>query len=89
MKITKDGIYHIEPDSSEWNYAWDQLASQKINVGLPDPREAEFNGECWQYMDSGIVCGVLVHEFRHRWHPVTGKREYIRILVQDRTALKE
>jgi len=87
MKITKDGIYTIVTDGKEWKYAWGELSKQKINIGQEDPFECECEGEFWQYIDSGIVNGVLVHEFRHRHHPVTLQREYIRIPVKDRTAL--
>lgn len=58
-----------------WDIAWAALAMHSINAGLSEPAVAGNGGECWQYMgvdDRG-------HCFRHRCHPSTGNREYVRV----------
>ncbi len=65
----------IEIGSTEWNYMWDWLASHPINEGLTEPSVATNNGESWQYMGSFKNGDKLIHSFRHRFHPVTNKRE--------------
>lgn len=70
-------VDYIARGSQEWHYAWEQLAAYEVNRGLADPGEAR-NHDChevWQYM--GTVDGF--HEFRHRCHPTTGRREYVRV----------
>lgn len=71
---------HIEVrrGSPWWNYAWGRLASEPINASLSDPTEAldrEYR-EVWQFMGAWRTDRGLVAQFRHRAHPVTGKREY-------------
>jgi hypothetical protein len=57
---------------------WTALAAHPLNAGLDEPTEAyePQSGECWQYMDT-TADGL--HEFRHRRHPRTLEREYVRI----------
>ncbi len=48
---------------------------------LPGGPTAYHQGETWQYMGTarimeGRLTGRYQHEFRHRCHPKTGKREY-------------
>lgn len=64
-------------DSEEWRSMWNALAWHPINFGLTDKICAldEGTGERWQYM--GTYNGW--HEFRHRQHPLTHRREYIKI----------
>ena len=87
MRLSHSEIYRVKKDSPEWNYMWDELAKNPLNAGQPDPFDCESEGECWQYMDSGYVNNKWVHEFRHRYHPVTKLRWYLRIPVKDKTAL--
>ena len=70
-------ILFVERDSEEWNAMWRALASKPLNAGLADPVCAldESTGERWQYM--GTYDGW--HEFRHRQHPRTQQREYLKI----------
>jgi len=70
-------LSHIAPGNAEWDRAWNTMAANPVNAGLEHPHVA-FNeswGETWQYM--GTVNGQ--HEFRHRMHPTTDKREYLKI----------
>jgi hypothetical protein len=62
----------------EWTFAWKTIAELPINAGLRDPTVAEHkeSGEHWQYMGTHYHDDSWFHEFRHRWHPTTGKREY-------------
>ena len=71
--MTND-IRFVEEKTSEWIVMWDRLAKNPLNYGLL-PRTAEHQGEVWQYM--GTAKGH--HEFRHRNHPRTNKREYVRL----------
>jgi len=69
----------IEPSDPRWDPMWQDLGDNPINAGLSNPRKA-FNcmsGECWQYM--GTINGM--HQFRHRCHPSTKRREYVNIPV--------
>lgn len=73
-------IRSMERDSDEWKMAWSALSYEEINQSLPDPDEAwnpEYH-EGWQYMGSvRLLSGAeWAHQFRHRCHPVTNKREY-------------
>jgi hypothetical protein len=61
----------IKIDSPEWVYMWDWLGNHPINQGLEDPKLAPNNGEVWQYMGSYKNKKDVIHEFRHRNHPVT------------------
>ena len=69
----------MDPDSAEWREAWALLGSCRINWTLADPFAAKCAccGEVWQYMDT---TSDGLHEFRHRHHPVTGRREVVRVL---------
>lgn len=62
---------------AEWERAWLALRS-KWDAGDDNAQLHPTLGECWQYM--GTVrdekTGRWMHTFRHRCHPVTGKREY-------------
>jgi len=67
----------IEKKEPEWEIAWKELARR---TGDPDCEALdEPSGEVWQYMDSFLGAAGWVHEFRHRHHPVTGDRRYVRI----------
>lgn len=65
----------VEPSSEEWRRMWEALGEDPASE---DPK----TGERWQYMGSVFVrggsgrSGEWVHQFRHRRHPKTGKREY-------------
>ena len=80
-KIAHDQWFNIERDSDEWNYMWDQLAKNPINININDPTVAENDGESWQYMDTSFYDGKLKHCFRHRCHPVEDQRVYLHIPV--------
>lgn len=61
----------IEIDSIEWNYMWNWLSNHPINKDLEEPSIALNEGESWQYMGSLKQGDRLIHQFRHRNHPVT------------------
>ena len=71
----------VEPGSKEWEAMWEALGAHQLNMGLVDPKEAEKDGEVWQYMGTGWRDGERRHCFRHRLHPRTGKREYVYLAV--------
>jgi hypothetical protein len=76
MKI--DDLYMVEEGSAEWDRMWAALGALELNRDLPEPTVCmeEGWGEAWQYMGTARINGRSVHEFRHRCHPKTGKREY-------------
>lgn len=78
MIIVKNG-------SNEWNYMWDWLAEHPINESVAEPMVAvnDMNGECWQYMGSFRQDNKTIHEFRHRSHPTTGDRIYLKLNASD------
>ena len=72
----------VAPDSPDWELLWERLAGAPINAGIRDPYACIHpeSGEVWQYMGPStpeISRGSDVHCFRHRHHPLTGKREYL------------
>lgn len=71
-KFTQKEWALLEPRSREWKEAWRALAERTGD----DDREAENerSGEVWQYMGSVRHAGAWGHEFRHRDHPLTGRR---------------
>lgn len=72
----------LKRDSAEWHTAWKMLAFHDGKFcgheGKPGSTLAEDyeTGERWQLMGTALTEEGWVHEFRHRWHPVTKKREY-------------
>jgi hypothetical protein len=70
----------IKPESREWNYMWDWVAAHPRNEGLEEPSTATSeDNEVWQYMGSFRQNNLTIHEFRHRNHPLTNKREYLKV----------
>ena len=68
--------------SNEWNWMWEQLAAHPINKGLSEPTVAENNGQTWQYMGSfSNPMGLIIHEFRHRMHPIDNERHYYKLIA--------
>lgn len=71
----------IKPESNEWNYMWDWVASHPINKGLEDPSTAmSEDKEVWQYMGSFRQNNQTIHEFRHRNHPVTNSVQTLKVM---------
>lgn len=58
----------VEPGSDEWRALWHALG---IRTGGDVEEKCPDTGEVWQYM--GTFDGR--HQFRHRHHPRTKKRE--------------
>ena len=69
----------IKKDTTEWEYMWNWLANHPLNKGLEYPEYAENNGEMWQYMGSFKQKDKVIHELRHRQHPTTGTRQYLKL----------
>lgn len=70
----------LAADHLEWEAAWTALASHRLNQG--DRCCQDLNAlEVWQYMGTEAEPdgSAWFHCFRHRCHPRTQKREYIRI----------
>lgn len=76
-------VLFIKREQPEWNYMWNLMAKHRLNEGLEEPTVAHFNYEGWQYMDTSVYDGQLAHCFRHRCHPKTQRREYLRLSVSD------
>jgi len=71
----------IEIGSPEWEYMWNWLSEHPINSGLEEPSIAKHpvSGEAWQYMGSFKQGERVIHELRHREHPITQKREDLKV----------
>lgn len=67
----------VKQDSPEANWMWDWLSGHPLNQDLDKPTEANNNGEKWQYMGSYMQGDRVIHSFRHRAHPRTGRQIYI------------
>jgi hypothetical protein len=65
----------VDVDSLEWKAIWLTLALHPLNSGCIDPFSCKNDGEVWQYMGTDND----EHVFRHRFHPKTGKREYLKL----------
>ena len=75
-KITKNNLnvmdfILIKQDSTEWDYMWNWLEEHPINKGLDEPKTALNNGFEWEYMGSYMEGKKILHEFKHRQHPLT------------------
>lgn len=64
----------VQNNPEEWHWMWSELALHALNSGDTQCIHPD-TGEIWQYMGTSDD----FHTFRHRNHPVTGKREYIHI----------
>ncbi len=64
----------VQRNTDEWDKMWNELAQHPLNNGDAVCEES-VTGECWQYM--GTQGGK--HNFRHRFHPNTGCRQYLDI----------
>ena len=74
------GFISQETHPREWQYMWQRLSELTINTGLTTG--ADNDGEVWHYMGTvRAPDGIIWHEFRHRNHPKTGKREYERLFT--------
>lgn len=70
----------VPRDDPEWDAMWGTLGRMPYNRLQSQPTVcADEYGEAWQYMGSYAHDGSWVHEFRHRNHPATGRREVARI----------
>lgn len=78
-------VYWVCPTDSqfnqtEWQQAWLTLANHRLNQGSHCCFEPN-SGEVWEYMGTEAEPdgSAWFHCFRHRCHPQTRGREYIRI----------
>jgi hypothetical protein len=70
-------LMFLRRGSKEWHLAWKRLKEQ---TGI-DPKKEDPRGECWQYMGTTrrVASRYWWHEFRHRQHPETQERTYVRV----------
>lgn len=75
----------IKRDSPEWNWMWSQLASHPLNEGIEESTVAlnTLNGEAWQYLGSFKNNNEVIHEFRHRSHPLDNERHYYKFRASE------
>ena len=68
--------------SPAWDAAWRSLGCALVDCVLGSPLDLAqaCHGAVWEYLHSERPQGgdYLVHEFRHRCHPVTQRREVLR-----------
>ncbi len=75
----------VKRESNEWNWMWDQLSKHPINENINEPTVAlnELNGESWQYIGSFENKGEVIHEFRHRSHPLDNEKRYYKFKASE------
>ena len=86
-EFVEDGFAHLKQANVEWARAWDRLSRASINDTVGTDRRAAYcrdSRETWQYMGTMLVNGgpddgKWLHEFRHRHHPVSKKREVVQV----------
>jgi hypothetical protein len=75
----------IKIGSPEWQYMWNWLKEHPLNSGLEDGYLAMHpdSKEAWQYMGSYKNKDRVIHDFRHRQHPVTQKLEKLSVMASN------
>lgn len=73
----------IEPNSPEWEYMWNWLAAHPMNEGLENPSEAMNNNEGWKYMGSFKKGERVIHEFKHKNHPLNNQRKKLSVAASE------
>lgn len=70
----EDRNIHAERGSEAWTAAWDGLRDfiKKHDLGSGDDLAQNLGGNIWEYRGSRVEGRQMVHEFRHRDHPMTG-----------------
>ena len=68
---------------NEWHYMWNWLKAHPLNVNYEDPYTVMHpeTKECWQYMGSYKNGNRVLHELRHRNHPLTNKTEKVSVMA--------
>ena len=70
----------LKPNSIEWDFAWNWVASHPLNEGQEDPSTVMNNGYGWMYMGSyWNGSDKLISEFRHKLHPKTNNVQKLSI----------
>ena len=75
-----EGVYFAKSGTVHWDNMWAWLAKHPANTPYPEPTVCEHEGEVWQYMDTEWCdqTNRWVDVFRHRYHPWTNDRVYLR-----------
>lgn len=89
-------IVFLDRGTKEWDYAWAKLAKLPLNQDNQEPMVCHNStyGESWQYMctvetktllsfSPGVTLPAMVHQFRHRAHPLDNQRKYVNIPVSE------
>lgn len=67
----------IKVDAPEWVFMWEWVKNHPLNIDNEEPTICFNDGETWQYMGSYLQNKKIIHEFRHRNHPLTNKVEHL------------
>ena len=76
--------FFLNPDHAdplvvrEWDRAWRQMGEHYHAPGETVFEDTD-TGECLQYMGTYLMAAGWTHEFRHRRHPLTGRREVVHL----------
>ncbi len=75
---------YADRNSQAWTAAWDGLANTLAIelLGTGEDLAQEYECEVWQYMGTIRTPVGMTHTFRHRYHPVTKRREYRHVLTE-------
>lgn len=68
--------FNVKKGHFEHDYMWNRLAEHPLNKEEDTPQMCGNKGELWQYMGTHFK-KRWQHEFRHRYHPKTFKKEWI------------
>lgn len=70
----------LKPNTPEWEFAWNWVASHPLNEGQEDPSTVMNNTFGWEYMGSyWNGSDKLISEFRHKLHPKTNNVQKLSI----------
>jgi hypothetical protein len=86
MRWDEGESVEIQRNSPAWRAAWDGLAKEIVSRGWGDGTDLAqvwMDSEAWQSMGTYRKDRKLVCEFRHRMHPVTERREYVDVLIDE------
>jgi hypothetical protein len=87
--MTEMSLRFIQESDPEWERMWQALGQLDMNRDMPQPTVCfdEDTAEAWQYMGTAKVGRAWMHEFRHRCHPTTKERTYVRVPMQGKWLL--
>lgn len=77
--VADHDIVEVERGTPEWDDAWEGLGKRLRELEWGDGSDLVqmHNHSGWKLVVSRLQGGQIVHTFRHRDHPKTGRRQYV------------